>query len=80
MRRILFLLLAIATNLATATQCRADVLLYDSAPNGTGLELTSPTTIGNSFQNTLGAGAKVTSVTIRLQKLAAATGLFQVKL
>lgn len=41
MRRILFLLLAIATNLATATQCRADVLLYDSAPNGTTLELTS---------------------------------------
>jgi len=80
MQRILFLLLAIATNLATATQCRADVLLYDSAPNGTGLELTSINTIGDSFQNTLGAGAKVTSVTIWLQKLQAATGLFQVKL
>jgi hypothetical protein len=80
MQRILFLLLAIATNLAAATQCRSDVLLYESAPNGSLLELTSPNTIGNSFENTLGAGAKVTSVTIWLQKLQAATGLFQVKL
>ena len=80
MQRILFLLLAIATNLAAATQCRSDVLLYESAPDGTGLNVYSPSAYGNSFQNTLGAGAKVTSVTIWLQQLQAATGLFQVKL
>lgn len=80
MQRILFLLLAIATNLATVTQCRADVLLYDSAPDGTGLNVYSPSAYGNSFQNTAGAGAKASSVTVWLKKSLNASGILQVKL
>jgi hypothetical protein len=68
--------------LGAASLGRADVV-YDSASNGTVTNIwggASPVVQGNTFQNSLGVLARVTSITVYLMRTSNATGNIQVSL